>query len=86
MREEALFEKELQYFKEHKEDLLKHYKDQYVVIKGDHFLGAYTTEQEAYGAGLDNFGNVPFLIKKVAEVDEILRFPALALGVLNANS
>jgi len=81
-----MFEREIEYFKEHKEDLVKHYKDQYVVIKGDRFLGAYTTEAEAYEAALNEFGNVPFLIKKATEEEEIVRFPALAVGVVNANS
>lgn len=33
-----MFEREIKYFKEHKEELLKHYKDQYVVIKVTAFL------------------------------------------------
>jgi len=57
-----------------------------VVIKSDRFLGAYTTEQEAYEAGLKEFGNVPFLIKRVVKEEEVVRFPALAIGVVNANT
>jgi len=75
-----MFEGELQYFAEHKKDLLQHYEGQYVVIKGNSFLGTYTTEKEAYEAALNRFGNVPFLIKKMAEEEEVVRFPALALG------
>ena len=80
-----MFEKELKYYKEQKEELLKHYENQFVVIKNDRFLGAYTTEQEAYEAGLKELGNVPFLIKRVTKEEELVRFPALAVGVINAN-
>jgi hypothetical protein len=80
-----MFEKELEYYKANKEELLKHHENQYAVIKGNRLLGAYTTEQEAYEAGLKEFGNVPFLIKRVMKQEEIVRFPALAVGVINAD-
>lgn len=80
-----MFEKELEYYREHKEELLKHHENQFLVIKDDRFLGAYTTDQEAYDAGLKEFGNVPFLIKRATKEEEVVRFPALALGVVNAD-
>lgn len=81
-----MFEKELEYYKANKEEWLKHYENQYVVIAGDKFLGAYTTEQQAYEAGLREVGIVPFLIKRVTKEEEIVRFPALAVGVINADT
>lgn len=80
-----MFEKELEYYKANKEELLKHHENQYAVIKENKLLGAYTTEQEAYEAGLKEFGNVSFLIKRVTKQEEIVRFPALAIGVINAD-
>ena len=80
-----MFEKELEYYKANKEELLKHHENQYALIKGDRFLGAYTTEQEAYEAGIKELGNVPFLIKRVTKEEEVVRFPALAVGVINAD-
>lgn len=84
--EENMFEKELEYYKANKEELLRHHENHYVVIAGDRFLGAYTTDQEAYEAGLEELGNVPFLIKRVTRDEEVVRFPALAVGVINANT
>jgi len=80
-----MFEKELEYYKANKEELLKHHENQFVVIKGEEFAGAYTSDIEAYKAGLQKFGNVPFLTKQVTKEEEIVRFPALTLGVLNAH-
>lgn len=79
-------EKELKYFEEHKKEFLKHYEGQFVLIKGDCLGGSYTTEEEAYQAGIQKFGNVPFLIRRVTKEEETARFPALVLGLINASS
>lgn len=81
-----MLDEELKYFTEHKEELLKHYENQFVLIKGDTLIGAFTTEAEAYQAGVQRFGNQPFLIKKVAKEEELVHFPAFSLGLLHANS
>jgi len=60
-----MLEKELKYFEDHKEELLKHYENQFVLIKDDQFIGAFTTEAEAYAAGIQKFGNQPFLISVI---------------------
>lgn len=80
-----MFEEELTYYNDHKDELLKHYEGQFVIIKGGKFGGAYSSDIEAYKAGLQKFGNVPFLIKQVTREEEVVRFPALILGVVNAN-
>ena len=80
-------ETELQYFANQKTTLLETYEGQFVLVRGTELAGAYTTEQEAYEAGLARFGNEPFLIKRVVrEEDETAHFPALVLGVLHAYS
>lgn len=67
-----ILDKELKYFNEHKDELLKHYETQFVLIKDDEFIGAFTTEAEAYAAGIQKFGNQPFLIKKVTKEEELV--------------
>ena len=74
---------ELEYFQKHKPEYLKLYKGQFVLIKGEEFAGAFTTEAEAYKAGLERFGNEPFLIKQVLDDDGTVSYPALTVGVLN---
>ena len=67
-----MLEKELKYFEDHKEELLKHYENQFVLIKDDQLIGAFTTEAEAYAAGVQRFGNQPFLIKRVTREQEVV--------------
>lgn len=80
-----MFKTELQYYKTHKKELLKSHTNKYLVIKGNQMLGAYDTDMDAYEAGLKEFGNVAFMIKKVTKEEEVIRFPALALGIVNAH-
>jgi len=81
-----MFEQELAYYNNNKDTLLEHHENQYLVIKDNNLLGAFTTEQEAYEAGLKELGNVPFLIKRVTKEEEIVRFPALSVGIINAHT
>lgn len=80
-----MFETELAYYTEHKAELLQHHENQFVLIRENEFGGAYSNDAEAYKAGLQKFGNVSFLIKRVTEEEEVVRFPALTLGALNAH-
>jgi len=77
---------ELGYFISNKEELLKYYKGQFALIKGKELIGTYTTWEEAFNAGVERFGNVPFLVKLVQEEDEIIQFPALLVGAINTNA
>jgi len=77
---------ELGYFVSVKEELLKHYKGQFALIKGKELIGTYTTWEEAFNNGIKQLGNVPFLIRQVQEKDEVVQFPALAVGAINARS
>ena len=83
MNEQNPLQTELEYFQRHKQEYLKLYKNQFVLIKGEEFAGAFTTEAEAYKAGLERFGNEPFLIKQVLDGDETISFPALTVGLLH---
>ena len=80
-----MFEKELACYQKNEEELLKYYENQFIAIKYDRFLGAYTTQEEAFAAALEAFGCVPFLIKHVTREEESVGFPALATGVVNVN-
>ncbi len=78
-------EKELKFYKSQYKELISHYENQFVLIAGDKLLGSFTTELEAYEAGLEKLGNQAFLIKQVVKGDDIERAPALVLGLLNAD-
>lgn len=83
MGEQNPLQTELEYFQQHRQEYLKLYKGQFVLIKGTEFAGAFTTEAEAYKAGLEKFGNTPFFIKQVLDKDETASYPALDAGVLS---
>jgi len=73
-------EKELHFFEMHKAEYLKVYKNTYVVIKSNQLLGNFTTQQEAYAAGIEKYGNEPFLIKLVTDiVTPVIHVPALQM-------
>jgi hypothetical protein len=82
MAKTDVLQTELNFYNKRKEELLRVYKGQFVLIKGEKFIGAYTTDAEAYKAGLEQFGNHPFLIKQVLEDDTNVSYPALTVGAI----
>ena len=83
MSQKTVLQTELNFYNTKKEELLRLYKGQFVLIKGEKFIGAYTTDAEAYKAGLEQFGNHPFLIKQVVDSDTKVSYPALTVGAIN---
>jgi len=77
-------EKELALFAKMKPDLLKNYEGKFVLIRGEEFLGAFDSVENAYSEGVRRFGREGFLVKKVTEQEEIHRNQALALGLTHA--
>jgi hypothetical protein len=77
-------EVELAAFEKMKEGLLKTYKDKFALIHGEEFVGAFDTPDSAYQAGINKFGKEPFLVKRVAEKEEVYRNQALCLGLMHA--
>jgi hypothetical protein len=70
------------YYKENKDSLLKEHSGSFVLIKGKEIIGFFKSEEQAYKAGLERFGNQPFFIKRVTKEEDVEEYPALALGVL----
>lgn len=79
------FSQELAAFEKIKGELLKTCEGKFAVLKGDKFLGAFDTWLAAYQAGINAWGNVPFLIKPVLEHPYIESMPALVLGLVHVN-
>ena len=78
-------EKEWEFYQAHKDELLRHYKGQFVLIKDDNLLGTYTLFPEAFDAGVRLLGNQPFLIQQVTETEEVIQYPSLTVGMINAD-
>ncbi len=49
-------------------------------------IGTFDTAENAYVAGVERFGNVPFLIKQIVEKEPVGHIPALTLGLVRADS
>jgi hypothetical protein len=80
-----VLELEVEFYNSQKKNWLQYYEGKFALIKGKELIGTYTTWQEAFNDGVQKLGNVPFLIKEVQEEDEIVQFPALAVGAISAS-
>lgn len=75
-------EAELALFASKKDEWLKEHEGRFVVIKEASF-SFHDSDQKAYQAGLDQFGEVGFLIKQVLPEDLTEESPALFCGLLS---
>ena len=81
---ESILKDEIEYFNSMLGEWLQHYEGQYALVKNHKLFGTFTTEEEAYKEGIKQFGNQPFLIKKVERVERLEKLPALTLGIIRA--
>jgi hypothetical protein len=57
------------------------------VAGGENLVGAFYDAESAYEAGLQQFGNVPMLVKQVrGDSEDVAFFPALTLGLIDART
>ncbi len=77
-----VLKKELKFFERNKSRFIKKYPGQYVLIKDNNLQGSYSTEEEAYKAGIEKFGNTPFMIRQVLKDEPIYAIPALNVGLV----
>ncbi len=77
-------QKEYQFYLKIRPDLLRQYGGKFALIKDEKLIGTFDTDQDAYKAGLEKFGNVTFLIIRIVEGEERIWIPVLSMGLLNA--
>lgn len=65
----AVLDTELETYEQNRERLLGEHEGKYVLIHGDEVVGAYESKIDAIYLGYKKFGNVPFLVKQVVEVE-----------------
>ncbi|MFQ5759192.1 MAG: DUF5678 domain-containing protein [Candidatus Bathyarchaeia archaeon] len=78
-------EEELEFFGSKRREWLEKYKDKFVLIKGKELIDVFATLEDAYKEGVRRYGNQPFFIKQVTEVEPIEKTPSLMFGILHAN-
>ena len=67
-----------------KAELLRHYEGQFALVKSGQLEGTFTTENEAYDAGVKKFGVDTFLVRPVIKDVPIAAMPALFAGLIDA--
>ena len=67
---ENLLKKDLEAYLKNKVELTTASEGKFVLIKGDAVIGVYDTQNDAIKVGTDKFGNTPFLVKKIQEIEE----------------
>ena len=82
----SVLAEELAYFREHKEEWLQHHKGKFALVKGRSLVDTFTTDKEAYEAGVRKFGVEAFLINRITEEEPVEDLPALTHGLINARS
>jgi hypothetical protein len=65
-----MLDKELQYYIDNQEELVKKYKGQFIVIKDQQVVGAYPTEIEAYNKSVEKYELGTFLIQECQPGEE----------------
>lgn len=79
-----LFEKEIAYYEANKERLLKEFPWKFILIKDDQEYGLFDTDEAAYDAGIELFGEEQFFIQEIIEEDCAANFPACQIGLTHA--
>ena len=82
---QPLFIEEQKTFEEKKAELLRLCEGKYAVIRGGKLLGTYDTPTAAYEAGIREWGDEPFMVKRVLREEPIQQMPALYRGIGYAN-
>ncbi|MGD0423822.1 MAG: hypothetical protein ABSA92_10250 [Candidatus Bathyarchaeia archaeon] len=66
-----MFEEEMAYYNQHRQEFLSKYEWKYLLIKGSELLGTFSDAQQAYAEGSRRFGKVPFLVKQVLREEQV---------------
>ena len=88
MSDVDVLQPEIEYFNQRRPALLGEHRGKYAVIKNQTVHGIFDNEENAYAAGLEKLGIVPFLIALIGDEDEppVFDNPALRLGLLHVGA
>ena len=72
---------ELKTYEAHRAELLRESQGKFVLVKGDQVVDVYDSQEDALRHGFREFGNQPFLVKEVVEIEVPLNFATFQLGL-----
>ena len=75
-----LLEVETNTYEQHKEKLLGTSEGKFVLIHGSDVVDIYDSKWDAIRQGYKQFGNVPFLVKQVVEVETLQNYTSNLLA------
>lgn len=75
------FEKELETFESMRAELLGKASGKYALVKGDQVIDVLESQQDAIKRGYELYGNEPFLVKQIVEIDIPANFTSFSIGV-----
>lgn len=76
-----LLKTELETYEKHKNELLGTAQGKFVLIHGGEIVETYESQIDAIAEGYRRFGNVPFLVKQIVEIEVPANFVSNLLGV-----
>lgn len=82
----AALETERIYLNSHREELLRSYGDKFLIICGEDVTGAFDTIEQALAEAAARHGLRNVLIRRPSEAQLEFSAPALALGILGADT
>lgn len=77
-----ILNKEIKYFEHHREELLRNYKGQFILIKDSQQIGIYSSIEEALAIAASMFGLESFLVREIQKEESKESIPALSLGII----
>jgi len=81
-----MLDQERAFYATHLSEWMKTIPYKFVVVKGETLVGTYDTVEQALAAGASKFGLKPFLVRRVGQVEEEAKIPALSLGLISCQS
>lgn len=76
----TMLDLEIRTFEARRSELLGRAAEKFVLIKGDQVLGIFESQADALNDGYGRFGNQPFLVKQVLDVDVLQNYQFVRSG------
>ena len=81
-----MLDDEVAFFNANRADWVEKYKDRVALVKGSELIGIFDNEEAALREGARRYGLQSFLVRRVTAQDTPVNVPALAFGLIRADS
>jgi hypothetical protein len=76
-----VLETELKTYEKHRDELLATHEGEFVLIHGEQIYDTFESQRDAINTGYRQYGNVPFLVKKIERFETPVTFGGGMLGI-----